>query len=127
MDTALKVEPSILQYSPLLTRVLDRIGPSGAQLIADELAGVMEAVRRGERRPIGNVSRWLETLRNRYTEGSFEEGFGESVRVRRANRLRLEAHHASHHSEVRLPSLTRDDALAAMKAVVGNRLGTRDG
>jgi hypothetical protein len=116
----LVLEPSVLPHRALLQRQLLDLPAEIAQAIADEVAGSVEAIARGQRPPIVNMARWIATLRDRAIKGAFEPSLGLAVKARRMSQRRLQVHTSVMDAALKLPSVSRDDAFAAIKAIMQN-------
>jgi len=72
-------------YRDILLKILSEgeLADDGAQQIADELAGVLEAIARGRHVAIANVRGWISRMTKLHREGDFTADFGRLVAARR--------------------------------------------
>jgi hypothetical protein len=90
----LEIEPAIHSLRQQLLQILERSKISDfklAQDLLDELAGTIEAAKRGERRPIALPTAWLRQLVRKAREENFDRVYCYIVQRRRAATLRESA------------------------------------
>lgn len=83
------------QHRRLVEKATVALDDDLAQQVADELAGVLEAIGAGKRPPIGSVERWLNVVSASAAAGAIRHEFGPIVAKRREQEIAAAAREAA--------------------------------